>query len=227
MQHLTNTQALITFIEVETGLLSLAHASQAGTRTVTTDRYVMDDAMGELADKFWSVASSDLAFTPTVDAVFNEVKQLGYALDDSGEWDYSRQVFSCEMYLAACESGMDEDEEIEFLPVCASMFNAEKVRADMDSMSKQAQAGCGCIYELYVRRLSADIDNYIAALPATQQPHALRLAKNEFDYQSADEINEQMMRDREQGLCSHGIEPDCCPCGCGDIDRRDYLEYIN
>ncbi|EPN9162970.1 hypothetical protein ACT4EA_004166 [Escherichia coli] len=218
MQHLTNTQALIKIIEVETGLLALAHASQAGTRTVTTDRYVMDDAMGELADKFWSVATSNLVFSPTVDAVFSEVKKLGYALDDSGEWDYSRQGFSSEMYQPAWEAGMDENEEIELLPGCASTFNAEQIRADMDSMSKQAQAGCGCVYELYVRRLSADIDNYIAALPASQQPHALRLAKNEFDYQSADEIHEQIMLDREQGLCSHGLDPDCCPCGCGDLD---------
>lgn len=117
MNHLTNTDALIKIIEVETALLAISHTLQAGNRVITTDKYVMDDEMGALADRFWSIACSEGAtFSPEVIKVFNEVKQLGYKVDNSGEWDYSRSGFSNRLYLEACENGMNEDEEIEFLP---------------------------------------------------------------------------------------------------------------
>lgn len=117
MNHLTNTDALIKIIEVETALLAISHKMQIGSRIVTTKNYVQDDEFGALADRFWSIACSEgLAFTPEVMKVFNEVKQLGYELDNSGEWEYSRSGFSTRLYLDACENGMNEDEEIEFLP---------------------------------------------------------------------------------------------------------------
>lgn len=117
MNHLTNTQALIKIIEVETALLAISHKMQSGNRITTRESYVEDDEFGALADKFWSVACTEgLAFTPVVNAVFNEVKQLGYKLDNSGEWEYIRGSYSNRLYLDACENGMDENEEVEFLP---------------------------------------------------------------------------------------------------------------
>ncbi|CAI1931469.1 Uncharacterised protein [Serratia entomophila] len=96
---------------------------------------------------------------------------------------------------------------------CLSAF-----REQCSILASQANAGCGLIYELYQRRLSASIDGYLEAIPEEYRQQAVELARSEFDYLSQAEIEEEIRRDREQGICSHGIDRNCCPLGCGDID---------
>ncbi|EKO6116475.1 CcgAII protein [Klebsiella pneumoniae] len=96
-------------------------------------------------------------------------------------------------------------------------FNADKFRSELDVLSKKTMPGCGLVYELYQRRLSAAIDNLVATLPAEQHAQAFELARQEFDYLSAEDIAEEIRRDSENGYCSHGLDRNCCPLGCGDL----------
>ncbi|EBW7114658.1 CcgAII protein [Salmonella enterica subsp. enterica serovar Telelkebir] len=100
---------------------------------------------------------------------------------------------------------------------CLSSF-----RTECSTLSSQANAGCGMIYELYQRRLSASIDGYLETIPAVYREQAIEVARREFDYLSPEEIEEEIRRDREHGYCCHGIDRNCCPLGCGDIDLEDF-----
>lgn len=97
-------------------------------------------------------------------------------------------------------------------------FNPDQFRAHVGTLAEKANTGCGLIYELYQRRLSASIDAHVAMLPAEHREPAIELAREEFDYLTADEIEAEIARDHEQGICCHGIDRDCCPVGCGDLE---------
>ncbi|UWI58937.1 CcgAII protein (plasmid) [Xanthomonas oryzae pv. oryzae] len=97
-------------------------------------------------------------------------------------------------------------------------FNPDQCRAYIATLADKANDGCGLIYELYQRRLSGRIDGYVATLPAEHQQRAIELARNEFDYLTADEIAYQIERDHDEGYCSHGIDRNYCPAGCGDLE---------
>lgn len=73
--------------------------------------------------------------------------------------------------------------------------------------------GCGSSYELFQRRFSASVER--ARRPEGMSEEDFIEIARTFDYATAEEIAEG---DRESGSCSHGFDPDCCPCGCGDRD---------
>lgn len=95
----------------------------------------------------------------------------------------------------------------------------EDFRRQCDVFDREQQPRCGLIYELYQRRLSADIDGYLAGVPAEYRDELIAVARREFDYLTQDEIEEEIRQDSERGYCSHGIDRNCCPLGCGDIDE--------
>ena len=108
-------------------------------------------------------------------------------------------------------------------------FDSEKFLSELDVLSKESMPGCGLVFELYQRRLSAAIDKVVAGLPEEQHAQAFELARQEFDYLSAEEIAEEIRRDSERGYCCHGFERNCCPLGCGDLgddccDAADLME---
>ncbi|MBL9514120.1 protein CcgAII (plasmid) [Klebsiella pneumoniae] len=94
----------------------------------------------------------------------------------------------------------------------------EDFRRQCESFAREQQPRCGLIYELYQRRLSAVIDGYLAGVPAEYREELIAVARREFDYLTQDEIAEEIRQDRENDYCSHGIECNCCPLGCGDLD---------
>ncbi|EFJ2009215.1 hypothetical protein [Escherichia coli] len=97
-------------------------------------------------------------------------------------------------------------------------FDTDKFRSELELLSKRIMPGCGLVFELYQRRLSAAIDEFVARLPKEQHAQAFELARQEFDYLSAEEIADEIRRDAEKGYCCHGFDRDCCPLGCGDLD---------
>ena len=214
MNTFSVTKTLITFVEVETGLMDLAVASRFGKRQVT------DAEMRALAEKFWSAYYQDnFMSTQALEQVFVNVNELANNLDpemwmlgeeaESGRREARQEIYMCE------EMELELREERE---MASSGFDVEAFTANVSALAKVANQSCGCIYELYQRRLSAQIDDYVATLPAAHKPEALALARRAFDYQSAEEIAEEIRSDFESGYCSHGIDRNCCPCGCGDID---------
>lgn len=44
-------------------------------------------------------------------------------------------------------------------------FNADRIRSKLELLSEELMPRCGLVYELYQRRLSAAIDNFVATLP--------------------------------------------------------------
>ncbi len=80
-------------------------------------------------------------------------------------------------------------------------FNADRIRSKLELLSEELMPRCGLVYELYQRRLSAAIDNFVATLPTEQHLLVLELAREEFDYLSAEEIAEEIRRDSERGYC--------------------------
>lgn len=47
-------------------------------------------------------------------------------------------------------------------------FNADRIRSKLELLSEELMPRCGLVYELYQRRLSAAIDNFVATLPTEQ-----------------------------------------------------------
>ncbi|HHN6585539.1 TPA: cobalamin biosynthesis protein CbiX [Escherichia coli] len=100
-----------------------------------------------------------------------------------------------------------------------SFFAGIRKISKLELLSEELMQRCGLVYELYQRRLSAAIDNFVATLPTEQHLLVLELAREEFDYLSAEEIAEEIRRDSERGYCCHGFDRNCCPLGCGDLDN--------
>ncbi|EFU5352980.1 CcgAII protein [Salmonella enterica] len=92
-----------------------------------------------------------------------------------------------------------------------------KYRNIFSELSKTEQSRCGCVYEMYQRNLSTAIDGYLSELTQEDKIKVIQLARAEFDYISPEEITEAIRQNQEDGYCSHGLDPNCCPLGCGDI----------
>lgn len=90
----------------------------------------------------------------------------------------------------------------------------EDLEACVCEMKEAANRGCGLVYELYVERFSAAFDSRFPP-GHLQREAALALARG--DYLTPRELDCLRQQADEIGLCSHGLEPDCCPCGCGDL----------
>lgn len=43
-------------------------------------------------------------------------------------------------------------------------------------------------------------------------------ARGQYGYTSEDELEALNEENGRLGLCRHGLDPDCCPAGCGDIE---------
>ncbi|WP_368904662.1 CcgAII protein [Proteus mirabilis] len=97
------------------------------------------------------------------------------------------------------------------------MLDIEYYRNLFNELSVSEKSRCGLVYELYQRRLSNEIDRYLNKLNQNDKAKVLELAKTEFDYLSQKEIDMAVDNDYMAGLCSHGLDPDCCPLGCGDL----------
>lgn len=90
------------------------------------------------------------------------------------------------------------------------------MKARLEQLATEANRGCGQSYDLFVDRFSASVD---AAFPpgAPDRAAALELARP-MGYETSEAraaAHEEMLSD---GYCCHGIERNCCPAGCGDIE---------
>jgi hypothetical protein len=93
--------------------------------------------------------------------------------------------------------------------------NQYELEASVRQMKEAANQGCGLVYELYTERFSAMLD---AKFPPGHPQRDAVIALSEDDYFTPDEIARGRQEADEMGLCSHGLDPDCCPCGCGDLE---------
>ncbi|HBP0062103.1 TPA: hypothetical protein L5P25_003032 [Pseudomonas aeruginosa] len=91
-------------------------------------------------------------------------------------------------------------------------------RAVCETAAKQAIHGCGQSHDWYVERFSSEVDAQVHRLPEHQQAYALQIAEEYGDYATPAERHETQDWNAENGICMHGIDRDCCPAGCGDLE---------
>lgn len=100
------------------------------------------------------------------------------------------------------------------LPTTIERDIEQGVRDSLGALADQARKGCGLVYELYVEQFSSAVDvAYGHAEPALRNL-AIELATREFDYCSAEQRMEARREASDEGLCSHFLDQDTCPCGC-------------
>ncbi|MGP3790507.1 hypothetical protein [Pseudomonas sp. B392_1p] len=97
-----------------------------------------------------------------------------------------------------------------------STFDESAWQAVCNAAATQASAGCGSSHDHYVNLFSSAIDAQIDQLPEHQRAQALEIAKEEWDYATPAERQETRDWNTDNGYCSHGLDPDCCPAGCGE-----------
>lgn len=86
-----------------------------------------------------------------------------------------------------------------------------------EKLAKETNAGAGCSHTVYVNRFSQAVDIEMSKLSDTDKIMAIVIAKD-FDYHTAEEIEAESNWLAENGYCSHGLDKNCCPVGCGDLE---------
>lgn len=84
----------------------------------------------------------------------------------------------------------------------------------IQDMAAEAQRRCGLSYELFVQTFSEMVDN---AYPEGSSSRTEALEHAGDEYATVEERAATQAELAEQGLCRHGLDKDCCPCGCGDV----------
>ncbi|UUC96131.1 MULTISPECIES: hypothetical protein [Comamonas] len=102
----------------------------------------------------------------------------------------------------------------------AEVFSENDWAAKCAALSDAANRGCGLVYETYELRVGASIDLALQQVPELLRARAIEIA-TEHGYTTPVERAVAAQMQRDDGFCSHGLDPDCCPMGCGDIDSGD------
>lgn len=85
----------------------------------------------------------------------------------------------------------------------------------LDGMAAEANR-CGLSYDLFVDKFSAAVDDaFTPGEPMREQALVLARARG---YESPEERARTQDELADMGYCSHGLDPNCCPAGCGDLD---------
>lgn len=82
-------------------------------------------------------------------------------------------------------------------------------------MSDKANSGCGQVYELYFERFCSMVDAYCES-ECFFKEQLLMAARRDYGYLDLVERKDAESLLEEGGACIHGLDPSCCPVGCGD-----------
>jgi hypothetical protein len=95
--------------------------------------------------------------------------------------------------------------------------NAAIINQRLKELADDAVKGCGCSHDVYVQKFSAAVDREFNA-SGDGRWSAIEPLARALDYATPEEIEEEIRACEAMGYCSHGIERNCCPAGCGDIE---------
>lgn len=98
----------------------------------------------------------------------------------------------------------------------SAVFDQQEWKQTCKKESAEAVKISGCIHDVYVENYSLSIEDLISSFPSNDRDKALVIAKEQGDYATPNEREQSAQWNREHGFCIHGLEPDCCPCGCGE-----------
>lgn len=102
----------------------------------------------------------------------------------------------------------------------ADSMDEATLTAQLERLAAEANRRCGLSYDLFVEKFSAAVDGQFPP-GSPLRSTALALARPQ-GYASEDERAQSQADLHAMGYCSHGIDRDCCPAGCGDIDDDFY-----
>lgn len=96
-------------------------------------------------------------------------------------------------------------------PALKAAWTDESWKKCFDGLADAAYRGCGQSDVLFTRRFSDSVDRELSGIPDDRKQEVLKLAVH-FGYATESERNADLGSD----TCEHGLDPDCCPAGCGD-----------
>lgn len=88
---------------------------------------------------------------------------------------------------------------------------------DIQTLAKDAIRRCGCAHDVYISAFSQEVDNLIARKGNPQNTDFILKVARAQDYATAEEVAAMKQDSLASGFCVHGIDPDCCPAGCGEV----------
>lgn len=94
----------------------------------------------------------------------------------------------------------------------------EPVQRTIDELAKTAMRGSGCSHDVYVCNFSRSVDALLATTEDPSLRETILDAASKHDYHTPEEVEALRQENVRDGFCVHGIDPDSCPAGCGDID---------
>lgn len=87
---------------------------------------------------------------------------------------------------------------------------------EVQKLAMEAVRCCGQSHEVYVSCFSEQVDDLIARKGGdTNTAFILSVARKQ-DYATSDEVAQMQQDSLDAGYCIHGIDPNCCPAGCGE-----------
>ncbi|HGM5506811.1 TPA: hypothetical protein ACKPYM_000801 [Stenotrophomonas maltophilia] len=89
-------------------------------------------------------------------------------------------------------------------------FDASAWECRVRQLGLESCNGTGQVYLLYQRKFRSLIGEALAALPVEHQAQATAIANAHGYSEPEEEVGDDD--------CAHGLDPNCCPLGCGDID---------
>lgn len=98
-------------------------------------------------------------------------------------------------------------------------FDRQAWLSRCEALAEQANSACGLVYEIYERNFTGAINRDLQRLDQRHRGEVIEMAKN-FGWATAEELAETQRLMDGSGCCSHGLDPDCCPAGCGDPDNE-------
>ena len=102
-------------------------------------------------------------------------------------------------------------------------FNAGRWNELCVVLAAQASRNCGSVHDMYQQLFSDLVDGRLKEIPEAHHPAALEVACR-WDYLSPEGRAKAQQEMADQGYCTHGLEPNCCPMGCGDLPWFDTAE---
>jgi anti-sigma-K factor RskA len=84
------------------------------------------------------------------------------------------------------------------------------------ALKREADRQMGCPYELWIVRLNLEAKSLASAMTdAERDAFTARAAAEGLMDPQADAA---WLLEPDDEHCAHGLDPHCCPCGCGDIE---------
>lgn len=99
----------------------------------------------------------------------------------------------------------------------AQQFDPDLFEVSCNAAAQEAAHGCGLSDVLWAKRTTSAIDRLLDQVESAFLLQAKEIAKR-AGWLDRDEVESMNDASRDEGLCSHGLDPDCCPAGCGEVD---------